>query len=310
MVFNLKLLLGLPLLAGFTEALPQQAPADGQHSKRATSVKARSINGSLTDDYTELFEYASDLSCRCASPEFLNYPHFNITPPEQAEQCADYKLIDARGTGEPQGMSLMFYNMIQHTLDAVPGGVSQPVPYPAAPTQNITSGTMWLAETLRQGVQDCPNQRYGLFGYSQGAVLTLTVLAELAENPTVMDAIQSLVLVGNPFHMPGKLSNVDPHGNRNPSDTSIGIAAAPRPGAGASTDAANSGPRIPTALDQSGKAIDYCLDDDNICAINPRCDCTGTIYTLGHVSYVGTESVQTSAIQHLIRQFTNNASSS
>lgn len=90
MIFNLKLLLGLRLLASLAEALPQQAPADGQHSKRTTSLTARSINGTLTDDYIELFEHASDLSCRCASPEFLNYPHFNITPPEEAAQCADY----------------------------------------------------------------------------------------------------------------------------------------------------------------------------------------------------------------------------
>lgn len=155
----------------------------------------------------------------------------------------------------------MFYNMMQHTLDAVPGAVSQPVRHPAARTQNSTSGARWLAETLRQGVQSGPNLRHRLIGSSPGVVLTPAVLAGLAdENSSVPAAIHSFVLVGNPFHLPGKLANVDPHGHRLPSDPSVGIAAAARPGAGASTDAATARPRIPPALEQSAKAIDSCPD--------------------------------------------------
>lgn len=103
----------------------------------------------------------------------------NITPPWEAKQCTSYntlytfneeieylsdilaptELIDARSTGEPQGVSTMFYPMIQNILGNVNGRVRLPVEYPARPDQNTTSGEKFVVDTIVQGLHDCPKQK-------------------------------------------------------------------------------------------------------------------------------------------------------
>ncbi|KAF7159635.1 hypothetical protein CNMCM5623_005015 [Aspergillus felis] len=149
----------------------------------------------------------AESECRCGMSQFLTLPHANITHPSQAKQCANYKLIDARGTAEPQGVSTMFYPMIENILANVTGGVSLPVEYPAAASQNTTSGERFVVDTIAHGLQHCPHQKYALFGYSQGATLVLKVLRQLS--PSALESVKSVILVGNPYRLPGKISNVD-----------------------------------------------------------------------------------------------------
>lgn len=68
----------------------------------------------------------------------------------------------------------MFYPMIQNILGNVNGRVRLPVEYPAVPDQKTTSGEEFAVDTIVQGLHDCPKQKYGLFGYSQGIALVLT----------------------------------------------------------------------------------------------------------------------------------------
>ena len=160
------------------------------------------------------------------------------------------ELIDARGTNEPQGVSTMFYPMIQNILANMTGGVSLPVEYPAAPDQNTTSGKKLVVDTIVQGLRDCPNQKYGLFGYSQGATLMLGVLDQFS--PSTLESIKSVIIVGNPYRIPGKISNVNATAQHD-EDASVGMSAEK---AGGSKDI----PQLSREIDQSGKVLDYCLE--------------------------------------------------
>ncbi|KAM0160096.1 hypothetical protein ACHAQE_004711 [Botrytis cinerea] len=198
------------------------------------------------------------------------------------------ELIDARGTNEPQGVSIMFYPMLQSILAKVPDGVSLPVEYPAGVDQNTTSGQEFIIDTINQGLQKCPNQTYALFGYSQGATLILRTLEKLSSE--AINSVSSVILVGNPYRVPDKLSNVNGTGQAG-NDATVGLFVA------SATANNESIPQLSDKLDQSGKVLDYCLEGDGVCAPNPACSC---ILPAGHLSYGLTESVQTTAVEHVI----------
>lgn len=145
----------------------------------------------------------------------------------------------------------MFYPMIQTILEQLPGGVSLPVEYPAGVTQNTTSGEKFVIDTINQGFQDCPEQNYALFGYSQGATLMLRALDQL--DGEVASAVTSVILVGNPYRLPGKMSNVNGTGQRGNDEV-----------AGLFVDSAIASnetiPQLSNILDRSGKVLDYCLE--------------------------------------------------
>lgn len=164
------------------------------------------------------------------------------------------ELIDARGTAEPQGISTMFHIMISNILANTTGGVSLPVQYPAGPDQNTTNGENFVSKVIHEGLHRCPGQKYALFGYSQGATLMLKVLNRLDRDAIKM--VKSVILVGNPYRLPGKMSNVNEKGLKDHSQ-SVGMftAAASRQNSSAS----NIIPQLSDQLDKSGKVLDYCL---------------------------------------------------
>ncbi|KAJ9488949.1 hypothetical protein VN97_g4344 [Penicillium thymicola] len=189
--------------------------------------------------------------CRCGHADFLSLPHANITAPEKARKCASYKLIDARGTAEPQGVSTMFYPMVKDILANTTGGVSQPVEYPAGADQNTTSGETFVLDVINQGLRDCPDQSYALFGYSQGATLILKALDQL--DVPALSLVKSVILVGNPYRVPNKLSNVNGTSQRDHAK-SVGMFAM------SAIQNNSTVPQLSTDVDRSDKALDYCLE--------------------------------------------------
>lgn len=168
-----------------------------------------------------------------------------------SDRATSTVLIDGRGTQEPQGVSIMFYPMIQTILDQLPGGVSVPVQYPAGVAQDTTSGVKFVVDTINKGLRDCPEQNYALFGYSQGATLMLRALDQLSGRAT--DSVKSVVLLGNPYRLPGKMSNVNGTGQPG-NDDNVGLFV---------ESAATNNETIPELsdeLDNSGKVLDYCLE--------------------------------------------------
>ncbi|KAE8371999.1 cutinase-domain-containing protein [Aspergillus bertholletiae] len=256
----------------------------GHHKVLPNASSEASPYPSSTPDIT----VSATLECRCGVSQFLALPHANITPAVEAKRCADYKLIDARGTNEPQGVSTMFYPMIKNILANVTGGVSLPVEYPAAPDQNTTSGENFVIGLIADGLYNCPDQKYGLFGYSQGATLMLKVLGQL--NASALDSVKSVILVGNPYRVPDKTSNVNAAG-RHDTKASMGIFAA-------QTVASNGTiPQLSREIDMSGKVLDYCLEGDLVCSPNPSCSCQ---IPAGHLSYGLVDTVQKTAFEHVV----------
>ncbi|KAJ6179521.1 cutinase-domain-containing protein [Penicillium mononematosum] len=237
-----------------------------------------------------LTEAVNTLECRCGSAEFLTLPHANITAREKARQCSSYKLIDARGTTEPQGVSTMFYPMIENILANISGGVSLPVEYPAGTAQNTTTGENFVLDIIREGLYQCPGQKYALFGYSQGATLMLRVLNRLDHR--ALSLVKSVILVGNPYRTPGRLSSVNEKGQRDYSD-SVGIFTS----SALAENKSAAVPQLSVDIDRSGKVLDYCLAGDGVCSYNSACPCQTPA---GHLSYGLVDTVQTTAFEHVV----------
>ncbi|CAG8274760.1 unnamed protein product [Penicillium salamii] len=256
-----------------------------------TCVSAYGSTSNYTDD-TTLTEAVNTFDCQCGFSEFLTIPHVNITAREEAIKCSSYKLVDARGTSEPQGVSMMFYPMIRNILANISDGVSLPVEYPAGPDQNTTTGELFVLDIIKESVENCPNQNYALFGYSQGASLILKVLKQL--NHRALSKVKSVILVGNPYRVPGKLSSVNGTGQRDFS-ASVGMFAESAIAAGGNTTIS----QLSKEMDRSGITLDYCLAGDGVCSYNSACPCQ---IPASHLSYGLVDTVQSTAFEHVISQ--------
>ena len=145
----------------------------------------------------------------------------------------------------------MFQVAIETILAKNISAVSQSVVYPAGFDQDVSSGVQNTLDIIGYGLQDCPDQKYFLFGYSQGATLVQEALNELDDRAAA--AINSVIMVGNPYRIPGRLSNVDGQG-RPDNRTAHGLFA---------TQALESNDTILTYdenLDRDGKVKDICLE--------------------------------------------------
>jgi cutinase len=93
--------------------------------------------------------------------------------PAAAAACTDVDVVVARGTGEPGRLGLIVgdpvFSAIQQRLSGTTS-TGTPVDYPASlsPT-SPTDGNRALVNHVTAQAQACPNQRFVLVGYSQGA---------------------------------------------------------------------------------------------------------------------------------------------
>ncbi|KAF4461760.1 Family 5 carbohydrate esterase [Fusarium albosuccineum] len=155
----------------------------------------------------------------------------------------------------------MFQIALQRILANNTEARSQSVIYPAGFDQNVTSGVQNVIDIIKYGQKDCPNQKYFLFGYSQGATVVQKALNKLDNE--ALGAVNSVVLVGNPYRIPGRRSNLDNYGHLD-NRTVYGLFAAH------SLQSNGSIPTYNENLDRSGRVIDICLDNDIVCAIDPK----------------------------------------
>lgn len=128
--------------------------------------------------------------------------------------CADYVLVSSRGTFEPQGPSVGFRGAISTTIRTVPKGKEYDTIYPAAPTLNRESENIGWKDVhnyITRGLKLCPQQKYVLMGYSQGAAVTLLALQNL-QTSQAQEAIRGIVLIGNPYQVQNQAFTVDEHG--------------------------------------------------------------------------------------------------
>ncbi|KAK4623980.1 Carboxylesterase Culp1 [Fulvia fulva] len=191
--------------------------------------------------------------------------------------CNDYTLINARGTGELQGESIGFRTMIDQVLAAVPNGSIYNVVYPAAPdiTQQTTSiGSSDIARFIQTGLSSCPQQRYVLLGYSQGATVVNRALQAFPPTSRQGQAISAVVQIGNPYHLPDRRGNVD---------DMCGTSTAGASGALLAT----SDYEVPEGWYGTGRVRDICYEGDGVCMGFDA----GNVFSGSHLFYGFSQSV-------------------
>ncbi|OAA72875.1 Cutinase [Akanthomyces lecanii RCEF 1005] len=200
------------------------------------------------------------------------------------DDCHKYVIVSARGTTETQGPSIAFKGMIATTLKNVKGGIEYDVVYPASTADNSTSiGVQDVKNYIHNGLEACPDQKYAVLGYSQGAGVILTAVKDLTGTPAE-NAIEALLLTGNPYQVANQPTTVNATGG----DSTRGDHG----------DLLYLNPSI--GLSQhwvsSGKALNICAEGDNVCTN------AGPGLGKAHTQYGRTTSVQKEGAQHLVAQ--------
>ena len=205
-----------------------------------------------------------------------------------SSNCGDYVIVETRGTYELQNRpSIAFKNMTAETLKTLPNGLSHHTVYPANTNQSsVFKGAAAIVDYVDSGLKSCPEQKYALLGYSQGAEATAIALRNYT-NPTSAgyQAIAGVLLVGNPGFKPFQAANVDQAGNLTTT---------------AFTGSAYlEGRNVPLAWYQSAKLIDICYNGDIVCN-----GVTGTSNLKDHLKYGSTASVQRIGTSFLVASLT------
>ncbi|MBP2326081.1 cutinase [Kibdelosporangium banguiense] len=93
--------------------------------------------------------------------------------PASAAPCTDIDLVSARGTGEPGTLGVIVGDPVNSAVKGKLNGKSisaYPVNYPAnLDLTSATKGNIDLVNHVTSQAASCPNQRFVLVGYSQGA---------------------------------------------------------------------------------------------------------------------------------------------
>ncbi|MEU0200135.1 MULTISPECIES: cutinase family protein [unclassified Streptomyces] len=141
-------------------------------------------------------------------------------PPAAAAACSDVELVAARGTFEPGTLGFIVGDPVFSALQKkVPGKSlsSYKVNYPAdlSPT-SAAQGNLDLVNHVKNQAAACPNQKFVLVGYSQGAnvvdnsigissagaVVGSPIVATLPA--AVEPKVAAVLLFGNPIRALGK----------------------------------------------------------------------------------------------------------
>jgi cutinase len=142
-----------------------------------------------------------------------------VTESSASAACSDIDVVSARGTSEPGNLGLIVGDPVSSALkNKILGTLSTyRVNYPAdlSPT-SAAQGNLDLVNHLKSQASACPNQRFILIGYSQGAnvvdnSLGISTAGALVGSPivaTIPDAIEpkvaAVLLFGNPLKAQGK----------------------------------------------------------------------------------------------------------
>ncbi|CAF9908435.1 MAG: hypothetical protein GOMPHAMPRED_006162 [Gomphillus americanus] len=207
---------------------------------------------------------------------------------DAASTCNNYVIISTRGTFEHQGPSIGFKDMIAWTLGNVTGGVEYDTVYPAAQNQTFYLGTDDVVRYIDAGVQSCPDQRYLLLGYSQGASVTDAALYNYTDPESAgYKAIAAVLLIGNPYKIPDKVNDVDQLGGSSNRQLRGSLYNTSLP--------VGYGNGIPEVFYTSNKLIDICYENDPVCA--PQ---SAHANLTAHILYGGSLAVQNMGTRFLV----------
>lgn len=137
-----------------------------------------------------------------------------IAAPAPSSGCAAVNVITARASTEAQGEG-MTGNLVTQIVNSSTQTVShEAVVYPATLTNYTSSesqGVTNAEQELTTAVQNCPNQKQVLLGYSQGAEVSMDVIAGNSEVRGTVAAVSTsisshVVAIAN-FGDPGHVVN-------------------------------------------------------------------------------------------------------
>ncbi|BAL89221.1 putative cutinase [Actinoplanes missouriensis 431] len=126
-----------------------------------------------------------------------------------AGDCSDVELVFARGTGEPQGLGIVGRPLARELAAALPDLAvgSFAVVYAAAGNQRSAGpGATNMSRHITEVAGECPDTRFVIGGYSQGASVTDIAIgirgagtAGEAIPERLADRVAAVVVFGNPL---------------------------------------------------------------------------------------------------------------
>ncbi|KAK2767863.1 amidohydrolase family protein [Colletotrichum kahawae] len=142
----------------------------------------------------------------CLAPLVLALPQ----PQQPPAPCAPVQIVVARGSLEAQGAGLLG-NIANKSSMAIPGSIITPLVYPAQLEPyppSVSQGVGNMTQLLTSQAQACPNTKFVLMGYSQGAQVSLDTLCGTSDGPNfnttqaqapmLANKIAAVVLIGDP----------------------------------------------------------------------------------------------------------------
>ncbi|MBW0104098.1 cutinase family protein [Pseudonocardia sp. KRD291] len=177
----------------------------------------------------------------------------------QASTCSDVQVVFARGTGERAGLGSVGTPFVRAVTSTLGGRSvsSYAVDYPAASNQRSGSGTTDMTNRVTSEAQRCPDTKFVIGGYSQGAAVTDS-------------AVGVRVAGGGGTPIPASLA---------PRVAAVVVYGNPAQGQGGS---------ITRSPNFGSKAVEYCNSGDGVCGRR------GTTPG-GHLSYSGNGTIQSGA---------------
>jgi cutinase len=121
---------------------------------------------------------------------------------QAAASCSAVEVLSARGTGEPQSGSIIMGGLVSAVAQRTGGHVYQ-VQYPAT-TDYVNGPNQGAGDALahlQSQAAACPNQRFVLTGYSEGAMVMTTLMGRIPAN--IQGRVAAAVLYGNPYFKSG-----------------------------------------------------------------------------------------------------------
>lgn len=121
---------------------------------------------------------------------------------QATEGCPTWVWVNVRSTNESPSSPASTREIAPAVLKAVPGGQYYELPYPA--TNDVTSpqtGASLLNEYMKRKTSSCPDTKFVVWGYSQGAVVVHSLLLQPWLNP---NSVAAVLLEGDEFWVAGK----------------------------------------------------------------------------------------------------------
>jgi len=175
------------------------------YSQRSPPPSLRGKDGRISK---EMGKYAQDMIRRSGA----------VPPGPAPKGCSLFEIIVARGTGEGGPFGVIVGDpLVKKVTQQLPGSRGYAVQYPASTNFSVSSlqGVDDVINRLNKQSKECPNQKFSLVGYSQGAGVIHGALASSGKpypgGPSVrpkldkaaIPKIASIVLFGDPGFKPG-----------------------------------------------------------------------------------------------------------